>query len=96
MKTGYVCAFLYSLASAHVHAQTPNCTEWESKLKADINTAKECEPQYQACLGMGPPGNPMRELNYCENLLKRCQSLDGPIEDEKLKLQVEEYKKRCS
>jgi len=94
MRTSYLFALL-CLASVQVHAQTPNCTEWESKLKADVNTAKECEPQYQSCLVLAPP-SPMRELNYCENLLRRCQSLDGPIEDEKLKLQVEQYKQRCS
>ncbi len=94
MKTSYVFAFL-CLASPHAHAQTPMCMEWESKLQADISTANACEPKNQACLALGPT-NPMRELNYCQNLLRRCKSLDGPFENEQLKLQVEQYKKQCS
>ncbi len=94
MKSSYVFTFV-CLVSLHVHAQTPMCTEWESKLKADINTTNACEPKNQACMAMGP-ANPMRELNYCQNLLSRCESLDFPTENEKLNLQVEQYKKQCS
>jgi hypothetical protein len=94
MKTGYILALL-SLVSLHADAQTPACEELESRLRAEISTANACGQKYQACLALGPT-NPMRELNYCQNLLKKCESLDDPIEDESLNTQVEQYKKQCS
>lgn len=94
MKTSCLLTFL-CLASLQAHAQTPMCAEWKSKLRAEISTANACEAKNQACLAMGPT-NPMRELNYCRNLLTRCESLDSPIENEELKLQVEQYEIQCS
>ncbi|HEX4986120.1 MAG TPA: hypothetical protein VFV71_08645 [Burkholderiales bacterium] len=94
MRTRHAFALLLLLGS-DAHAQTPGCTQWESKLKAELDVARSCKPQYQRCLDLGPT-NPMRELNYCRNLLNTCESLDGPIEDAALKQQVEQYKKQCS
>ncbi|HVY04949.1 MAG TPA: hypothetical protein VHB46_03130 [Burkholderiales bacterium] len=94
MKTRLLVALL-SLIGSLAHAQTPVCSEWESKLKVDINEANGCEAEYQACVDLGPT-NPMRELNYCRNLQATCESLDGPIESDEVKQQVEEYKKQCS
>lgn len=85
---------LMCLTSSHVHAQSPDCAGWEEKLRVEVRTANECDRKNQTCLDLGPV-NPMRELNYCRNLLKRCESLDGPIESEELKQQVEQYKKQC-
>jgi len=86
---------LLLLASLNARAQTPSCMEWESRLKTDIHATNACEAKYQACKGLGPT-NPMRELNYCRNLLQRCESLAGPIENEELKRQVEKYQEQCS
>lgn len=94
MKARYLPVFLLFVAS-HLHAQDPACAERESKLKAQVSEANGCEAGHQACLDLGPT-NPMRELNYCRNLLKTCQSLDGPIESEELRRQVEDFRKQCS
>lgn len=83
------------LVALYAHAQTPECMEREAKLKANLSVSNACEPRHQTCIAMGPT-NPMRELNYCQNLLRRCESLDEPIEDEKLRSQVEHFKKECS
>jgi hypothetical protein len=88
-------AALVLFVSLDVQAQTPMCVEWKSKLKAAIGSLHACEPKYQACLDMGPT-NPMRELDYCRNLLKKCESFDSPIGDEALGLEVEQYKAQCS
>ncbi len=93
MKTSHVFTFL-CLASLNAQAQTV-CTEWESKLRAEINTANACEPGYKDCMAKSA-NNPMRELGYCRNFVRQCESLDGRIENEELKLQVEQYKKQCS
>lgn len=93
MRIRHLLVYLL-LVGPHAHAQTPACVERESKLKAEISVTNGCEAGYQACLDLGPT-NPMRELNYCRNLLKSCQSLNGPIESEALRRQVEDFRKQC-
>jgi len=93
MKARHLFALL-CLASPNVLAQSRACDEWESSIKAEISAANGCDSRHQACLAMGP-GNPMRELNYCQNLLRRCESFDGPVEGEELNRQLEQYKKQC-
>ena len=94
MKISHVFTFL-CLVSLNAQAETAVCTEWESRLRAEINTANACEPGYKDCMAKSA-NNPMRELGYCRNVVRQCESLDGPIENEELKLQVEQYKKQCS
>jgi hypothetical protein len=94
MKTRHVFTFFF-LASLTAQAQPATCTEWESKLRAEINAANACEPGYRDCMAKSA-NNPMRELGYCKNVVRQCESLDGPIENQELKLQVEHYKKQCS
>jgi len=85
----------FALAAQLAHAQTPSCEEREAKLKAAIRVANGCEAKHQTCLNMGPT-NPMRELNYCRNLLQKCESLNGPFDDDKLREQADRFKAECS
>lgn len=94
MKTRYAFMFV-CLASLAAQAQPPTCTEWESKLKAEINAANACEAGYRDCMAKSA-NNPMRELGYCKNVVRQCESLDSPIENQELKLRVEQYQKQCS
>jgi hypothetical protein len=94
MKTIWVIVF-FSLVAVRAQAQTPACDEWKARLKSEINAANGCESRHQRCLDMGPT-NPMRELNYCQNLLNKCESLDGSFESEELKSQIERYRQQCS
>lgn len=94
MKSRYAFTFL-CLASLNAQAQTPSCTEWESRLRAQINTANACEPGYRDCMARSA-NNPMRELGYCRNVLRQCESLDGPVDNEELRLQIKQYKRQCS
>lgn len=94
MKTSALIIFLV-LASGLAHGQAPNCEEQKVKLKADIRAVNGCEAKHQTCLNMGPT-NPMRELDYCRNLLQKCESMNGPFEDDKLREQVEQFKAACS
>jgi hypothetical protein len=94
MKTRHVFAVL-CLATLNVQAQTPACTEWVSRLRAELSAANACEAGYRDCMAKSA-NNPMRELGYCKSVLRQCQSLDGPVENEELRLQIEQYRKQCS
>jgi hypothetical protein len=94
MKTICVVA-IFSLVAAQAYAQAPACDAWKARLKSEIGAANGCGSRHQRCLDMGPT-NPMRELNYCQNLLNKCESLDGAISSEELKSQVEQYRQQCS
>lgn len=86
---------VFCLASLAAQAQTPDCTALESRLRADVGSANGCKARHQACKDLGSTNHPMRELNYCQNLLKGCESLDGPIGDDKLRGQIERFRKQC-
>jgi len=94
MKVSAFLVFL-TLCAQLAHAQTPNCESQEAQLKAAVRQSNGCEARHQTCLNMGPT-NPMRELNYCRNLLQKCESLNGPFEDDKVREQVERFKAECS
>jgi len=83
------------LASPHALGQTPNCESQEAQLRAAVRQSNGCEARHQTCLNMGPT-NPMRELNYCHKILQKCESLNGPFEDDKVREKVERFKAECS
>jgi hypothetical protein len=88
----YLLAMAMCMTVGWVHGL--ECTEWKDKLQADIQLANQCEPKYQACLAK-EFGNPMRELDYCKKVLKRCESLEARPGNGPLPKEVEAYKKQC-
>ena len=62
--------------SAFAHGAS--CEDWESKLQSEIREVNQCEPKQQACLAK-EFGNPMRELDYCKKVFKRCESLEADV-----------------
>ncbi len=94
MRSLHVATLLF-LVSQHALAQAAACEAWASKLKSEIHTSNGCESKYQACKDMGPT-NPMRELNYCQNLLAKCESMNGPFESEAIRAEVERFRQQCS
>lgn len=93
MKIRYVLAFLW-LAMSNAQAQTPACLEWASSLRTEISAANACEAGYRDCMAKSA-NNPMRELNYCRNVVRQCESLDGPVGNEELRRQIEQYRTQC-
>jgi len=94
IRTSPVFALL-CLATLNVQAQTSVCTEWESRLRAEVSAANACDAGYRDCMAKSA-NNPMRELNYCRNVVRQCESLDGPVENEELGRQLEQFRKQCS
>lgn len=72
-----------------------SCEEWESKLQSEISEVNQCELKQQACLAK-EFGNPMRELDYCKKVFKRCESLEAKPETGNLPKEVEAFKKQCA
>ncbi len=94
MKTKSLMCMLTCIGmSAFAHGAT--CEEWESKLQGEIRNANQCEPKHQACLAK-EFGNPMRELDYCKKVFKRCESLEARPETGNLPKEVEAFKKQCT
>ena len=76
-------------------AHGASCEDWESKLQSEIREVNQCEPKHQACLAK-EFGNPMRELDYCKKVFKRCESLKARPETGNLPNEVEAFKKQCA
>ena len=78
----------------YVSAVNLPCADWEATLVDRVSKANACEVKLKACIDK-EFGNPMRELNYCQNVNKNCQALDTRPGNAPWAQEISEFKTSC-